>query len=287
MPFADRLDKTLIRARFAAKAAGRPHDALLETEIGTRLMEHLDPVKLEPHRILDVGCGHGRSLVPLASRYPQADLFALDFAHPMLLESRATTLAAGIQTHMVCTDAEQVGLADHQFDLVYSNLTLGWLSSIPAALTEFHRLLVPGGLLTLAILGPDTLKELRESFAAVDSTIHVHHFTDMHDMGDALVEAGFRDIVVDAERLTIEYREFDRLLDDLREWGIGNTAQERRRGLTGRTRFNAVEQAYERHRRADGILPASVEVAYVHAWAPRSQEQAVPRVDFGPLRRRR
>lgn len=95
----------------------------------------------------------------------------------------------------------------------------------------------------------------------------------MHDVGDALVRAGFAEPVIDAERLTVTYESVRALMTDLKVLGTRNATVERPRGLTGRARLRAMEQAYEAYR-THGRLPASYEVVYGHAWAPLQRPMA-------------
>ena len=119
--------------------------------------------------------------------------------------------------------------------------------------------------------GPDTLRELREAWSAADGFSHVSPFLDMHDVGDALMRVRFADPVMDAERITVTYDRVRDLMRDLKGIGANNATNDRPRGLTGRQRLTAVEQAYETHRR-DGRLPASYEVVHGHAWAPEQRQ---------------
>ena len=125
--------------------------------------------------------------------------------------------------------------------------------------------LAPGGLLMFTTFGPDTLMELRASWEAADGYTHVNRFIDLHDVGDALVRTRWAEPVMDAERITVTYREARTLMRDLKHLGAHNITAGRPRGLTGRRRLQRVMQAYERYRR-DGVLPASYEVVYGHAW---------------------
>ncbi len=118
--------------------------------------------------------------------------------------------------------------------------------------------------------GPDTLRELREAWAAADGFSHVNLFLDMHDVGDALVRARFADPVMDAERITVTFETVRALMRDLKLLGAHNVTAERPRGLTGRRRLEAVERSYEAHRR-EGRLPATYEVIYGHAWVPEQK----------------
>jgi malonyl-CoA O-methyltransferase len=120
-------------------------------------------------------------------------------------------------------------------------------------------------------LGPDTLIELRRSWSAVDGFNHVNAFVDMHDIGDALLRARLTDPVMDAERITLTYQDVFGLMRDLKTLGAHNVSHGRARGLTGKGRLGAMKAAYEGFRR-DGVLPATYEVVYGHAWAPEASQ---------------
>lgn len=273
-------DPTLVAARFTRKSVAELRDSVVETEIGHRLLAHLEAVRLNPERVLDLGCGINLDHAALRTRFPDAYHIGVDLAFGLLArpENRPDAL--------LCSNATTLALASASMDLVYSNLTLGWIAAKQQGLAQLRRVLRPGGLLALSILGPDTLRELRDSFAEVDSLPHVHSFPDMHDVGDWLASAGFIDVVVDAETITVEYRELSRLMADLRSWGVGNSCFGRRRTLTGKHRWEAMRAVYERYRQANGTLAASVEVSYVHAWAPEAADVVVPQTDFAPFRSR-
>ena len=220
----------------------------MEAEVGARMLERLDYVKLAPRRVLDAGSGQGREAKALARRYPKAELLALDFALPML---RRRFWDKRI---LLCGDILQLPLSDGSIDLVWSNMALHWAADPAAALREFERVLAPQGLLMFSTLGPDTLKELRAAAGAA----RVHAFADMHDVGDRLVAAGFAAPVMDMEMLEVEYRKNKDLLTDLRASGQTSARADRARGLAGR-RFAA--------RLRERLAPrATFEVVYGHAW---------------------
>ena len=167
----------------------------------------------------------------------------------------------------LCADAQALPLADASVDLVHSSLCLQWCEDPGLALAEFRRVLRPDGLLLFSTFGPDTLKELRAAFAAVDRMPHVSRFVDMHDIGDALLTTGFRDPVLEREDFVLTYRELRDLMRELRALGATNADAGRRRALTGKARVQAAAAAYEALRR-DGVLPATWEVVYAQARAP-------------------
>ena len=260
------IDKARARRSFDRAAPGYDAAAVLQREIGNRLLERLDYVRLTPRTILDLGCGTGQAIAPLMRRYPKARLVALDFAPAMLrlARRRGTWLK---RPGCVCADAEILPLAGQSVDLIVSNATLQWCNDLDGTFREWLRVLRPGGLLMFTSFGPDTLMELRAAWAEVDGHVHVSPFADMHEVGDGLVRAHFADPVMDAERLTVTYAQVRDLMRDLKVVGASNAAVARPRGLTGPRRLAAVEAAYEVYRR-DGRLPATYEVVYGHAWAP-------------------
>jgi malonyl-CoA O-methyltransferase len=136
-----------------------------------------------------------------------------------------------------------------------------------AVFAEFRRVLAPKGLLTFSALGPDTLRELRIAWRQVDSHTHVHQFIDMHDLGDALVRAGFSAPVLDVERFTLRYLDVRKVAEDLKATGAHNATAGRMKGLTSPRKFAAMQAAYEPFRQ-DGRLPATYEVVFAHAWVP-------------------
>lgn len=256
------IDARAARRRFDRAAATYLAAARLETEVGARMLERLDYVRITPQRILDAGCGPAPQAAALGKRFPRARMVALDFSLPMLARSRAQRgwLARwrGAGPLAVCAALERLPLASGCMQLVWSNMALHWAQEPGAALAEFQRVLAPEGLLMFSTLGPDTLKELRAAAGAA----RVHRFADMHDLGDALLAAGFSSPVMDMELLTLAYAGAGALLADLRASGQTLSRTDRPRGLAGR----GLRAALERSGSA-----ATYEVVYGHAWksAPR------------------
>ncbi|AKH20686.1 malonyl-ACP O-methyltransferase BioC [Sedimenticola thiotaurini] len=265
-----RIDKQQARMAFSRAAERYDQVAVLQREIGQRMLERLDVVRLQPQVILDIGAGTGVATAALAQRYRKSRVLALDFALPMLLQARKRGSWLR-KPRCICGDLEQLPLADQSVDLIYSNAAIQWSNDLDGTFAEFRRVLRPGGLLMFTTFGPDTLSELRAAWAAVDNGSHVSTFMDMHDVGDALLRAGLADPVMDVDRLTLTYEKVTGLMKDLKILGAHNVNSDRQRGLTGKGRLQAMQNAYETFRRAsDGLLPASYEVVYGHAWAPEA-----------------
>lgn len=266
------IDKRQARRTFGQAAEGYDGAAVLQHEIGQRMLERLDYVRLQPTRILDIGCGTGVATEKLLRRYPKAEVLALDFALPMLAHARRRGRWLR-RPRCLCGDLDHLPLASRSIDLVFSNAAIQWSADPAGAIAEMHRVLRPGGLLMFSSFGPDTLHEMRTAWSRVDGQAHVHGFVDMHDYGDMLIEAGMADPVMDTERITLTYADAVTLMRDLKAIGAGNAAIDRTRGLTGRSRLAAFKQAYEGFRNADGRLPATYEVVYGHAWAAEQRRQ--------------
>ncbi len=274
------LDKHEIARSFGRAAEHYDAHAVLQREVTSRLAERLGLFKFTPARILDAGCGTGHGLALLKTAYPDAELIALDLALPMLEVARGKTSsgnwlerlrrrfapnAANLMQHL-CGDMERLPLKTSSVPMLWSSLALQWANDTEACLREWHRVIAPNGLLVFATFGPDTLKELRQAFARMDGGSHVSRFTDMHDIGDMLVHAGFQHPVMEMEVLTLTYADLKSLMRDLKGMGAHNAAASRARGMMGRTAWRKLEAAYEEFRK-DGKLPSSYEVIYGHAWA--------------------
>jgi malonyl-CoA O-methyltransferase len=283
------LDPRVVRRSFDAASTTFDASAAVHAEIRARLLERLDVVRIEPDVVVDLGAGTGHASRALRDRYSSARVIAADLSLRMLLQARKRQRLFR-RFELMATDAQQLALKNDTVDLVFSNLMLQWCSDPDRVFAEIRRVLKANGLLTFTTLGPDSLRELRSVWSSVDEYTHIHRFLDMHDVGDALLRAGFAEPVMDTERLTITYANLDSLLLELRGSGSQGAAQGRRRGLTGRATWERVRDAYESLRR-DGVLPVTLEVVYGHAWAidrePRRGERGEVRIPVGQVTRRR
>ena len=264
--------------RRAADRAAQSYDqaAIVAAEVGSRLLERLELIRLDPRVVVDVGCGTGRTTEALLKRYRRARTIGIDLAlQPLRMGQRRGDWRRRIRS--VCGDAEALPLADACCDLLFSNLMLYWCPDPRAALAEFQRILRPGGVLMFATLGQDTLKELRDSWVSIEPLAHTLDFGDMHALGDALLRGGWAEPVMDMETLTVNYRRPADLLRDLRETGETNCRSDRRRSLTGAGRLQAMTARYSDVYAHDDRVPATWEIVYGHAWhGAGSQTSAQP-----------
>lgn len=281
------LDKARARAAFERAAATYDQAAVLQREVAERLLERLDLIALKPGRVLDIGCGTGYCTRALARRYADAEVVGIDIAHAMLRRARRAApwwqRLRGTRMRYAGGDAESLPVADAAADMVISNLMLQWCDPV-RVFAEIRRVLRPGGVLMFTSFGPDTLTELRAAWRVADAGVHVHAFLDMHDVGDALLQAGLADPVMDVERITLSYADALDVMRDLKHIGAHNTARGRARGLTGKQRLARVRAAYAALAR-DGRVPATFEVVYGHAWAPARDAGIVPVASIGRGRR--
>ncbi|HVN41838.1 MAG TPA: malonyl-ACP O-methyltransferase BioC [Steroidobacteraceae bacterium] len=286
------LDRAEVRDSFSRAARSYDAAAVLQSRVRGELIERLDLVRLDPQVVLDLGSGTGHAASALKRRYRRAHVLALDLSEAMLREAGRQR---GLFTRFdrVGADAAALPIRSGSVDLLYSNLMLQWCMDPDQVFRECRRILKPGGLLTFATLGPDTLIELRRAWQAADPAhVHVNRFLDMHDLGDGLIRAGLAEPVLDVERCTLTYEDVRDLMQDLKSIGAHNVASGRARGLTGRRTLAAMRAAYESYRRADGQLPTTYEVVFGHAWAPtgagrdRREPPGVTRVPLTDISRR-
>jgi malonyl-CoA O-methyltransferase len=228
-------------------------------EIRGRLFERLDYMSLQPQTILDLGAGTGAAAIELRSRYPEALIIELDWSETMLSN-------AGESGNQLCADSHHLPLADACIDIIVSNLMLPGCAVPETVFSEARRVLRNPGLFLFSSLGPDTLKEIRRAWSRVDDAPHVHSFADMHNIGDALVKTGFREPVMDVEKLTVTYAEIGKLVDDLRAVAATNLASNRRRGLTSPRHWARFLNELDSAKDSAGRLPVSLEVVTGQAW---------------------
>ena len=259
------LKKSTVARNFDAAASSYRQANSLQNVVARRLLERMEYMTLEPQQLLDMGSGPGTSALLLQGAFKKARVLELDMSPGMLLESSRNDRKFFSRRSRVCADAEKMALRSSSVDVVFSSLMLQWCDNPDSVFTEVERVLKPNGLFIFSSFGPDTLKELRQSWQAVDNEVHVNTFLDMHDVGDGLVRCGLQNPVLEVEYIDFQYEDARRLMQDLKQLGAQNSNQGRRRSLTGKTRMQRMLAEYEKHRH-QGKLPVTYEVVYGHAW---------------------
>ena len=260
-----RLDKRSVKKFFNRAADSYDDAAILQKEVQGRLLERLTYIRHRPRTVVDIGCGTGQGMRQLRKTYRGARIYGVDIADAMLRQAQS---GQGLMSRqpLVTADMERLPFPDRVFDMVYSSLALQWSNDSPATLREFFRVSRSGALLLFSSFGPATLQELAHSWQRLDAYPHVHRFVDMHDVGDAMLAAGFAQPVVDAETIRMEYTSFRGLLTDLKRIGASNAEVSRRRGLMTPGQLRRLEQAYREVGFENEKFVATYEVVYGHAW---------------------
>jgi SAM-dependent methyltransferase len=207
------------------------------------------------------------------------------FSDGVLLEANGPALAAlkllaTRWTYDVLRESETLLVAQNSVDLIVSALSLHSLNDLPGVLIQARRSLRPDGLFVAALLGGETLTELRDSVAAAEITTlggvspRVSPFGDVRELGALLQRAGFALPVADVERTVVRYRDFSTLVSDLRAMGETNALAERSRKPMSRATAAATVAHYgAHHAEVDGRLRATFDIVYLTGWAPHESQQ--------------
>lgn len=254
-----------ISKAFNRRATEYEQASMVQQEIGSRLIERLQYLKIAPQRILDLGCGTGYFSRELTLLYPKAQVVSVDLAHAMLLETKKKQ-GWRRRWPLIAADMKQLPFVSGSFDLVFSNQVIHWGQPLAAVFRELNRVMQVNGCLMFTTLGPDTFDELKTAWSGVDSYAHANEFIDMHDMGDCLMSEQFLDPVMDMELLTVHYKSLTQLLQALKSQGVKNIHAQRSRGLMGKNTWSQFEQNYSKLRTEQGKFPLGYEVVYGHAW---------------------
>lgn len=263
-------DRKLLRARRRRALAHGPADFLLD-HVARDLAERLSVVLRRFALAADIGTAGGAVRRAIGEKGFVDRMIAVD--------ALAGSFAAPDELRVVA-DEEALAFADASLDLAVSALALQFVNDLPGALVQIRRALRPDGLFLAAMLGGETLTELRQSFAAAESEIEggvsprVAPFADLRDIGALLQRAGFALPVTDVDRVTVRYDSVFPLMHDLRRMGATNALIERRRSPLKRATLLRMADIYaERFSDADGRIRASFDVVWLSGWAPHESQQ--------------
>lgn len=279
-------DLKAVRRSFDKASSSYDDHAVLQEEVADRLIQRLDWLKIEPEVILDIGAGTGKPTAELLKRFPKATVFALDLSAGMLKQVRRRGRLFR-RPRVVCGDARQLPLQAQCVDLVFSSLSFQWCDRLDEVFREIRRILTPDAVLLFSTFGPDTLKELRASWDAVDEQPHVHRFADMHDVGDMVVYAGLQEPVMERDEIVMTYTDVQGVMADLKYIGASNALQNRSRGLMGKQRLQALYEVYRQWQRPDGRYPATYEIVYGTAWSGQSGRENMATIAIEDIGRKR
>jgi malonyl-CoA O-methyltransferase len=237
--------------------------AALEQEVGTRLLARTAFKRLEPARILDLGCGSGGCAAGLKKSFRKAQVLGLDISGKMLAEARRK---AGLRRlfRLVRADMSRLPLSNQSVDMVFANLSTYWAPDPEALFAEIRRILRSEGMFLFTGFGPGTLRQLAEAGSRLDESIQMPVFPDLLETGDALAAAGFREPVMDTERITLCYSSLDNMMDELQATGMALLV---RGWEKWKNHGENLEQAW-RPTMVEGQYPLSFEIVYGVAFGP-------------------
>ncbi len=260
------------RGRIAGRAEGS--DFLVE-RVADDIAERLALVRRTFPLAMNLGAHHGLVSKRLRGVAGIERIINVDHAPPLL------ECCEGLR---VVADEEALPFAAASLDLIVSGLSLQLVNDLPGALLQIRHALKPDGLFLAAILGGETLKELRQAWLAAEADVmggaspRVAPFADVRESGALLQRAGFALPVVDSEIVTTTYADPLALMRELKAMGASNMlAARHRRPVTRRLLARAIENYAQRFAKADGRVPATFEILTLTAWAPdESQQRPLP-----------
>jgi SAM-dependent methyltransferase len=259
-------DRALLRARRRRAAALGPVTFLIE-RVAEEFADRLGAVMRRFELAADIGTPTG------AVRTALEKLGSVG----RIIGSRADLVE---QQKSVAADEEALPFRDASLDLIVSGLALQFVNDLPGVLVQIRRALKPDGLFLAALLGGETLTELRQSFAAAESEVEggvsprVAPFADLRELGALLQRAGFALPVTDVDRVTVRYDTVFGLMHDLRRMGAANALFARRRTPLRRATLQRMAEIYaERFADGDGRLRATFEIVWLSGWAPHPDQQ--------------
>jgi malonyl-CoA O-methyltransferase len=228
------------------------------------LIERMTFMNLNPKIAIDLGCANGSSSRFLAKHYKKCHTFSLDLSQGMLIESRKKrsflTPIMEIQA-----SAYSLPFKNNSIDLIFANLLMPWIGDLPLFFIEISRILKNDGLFIFSTLGPDSLQIIKSIWSKLDNYEHINPFIDMHIIGDQILQSGLGDPVLDAEKLTINYKNIDSLFSDLKNSGASNCLKNRNPTLTGKKKIKEFKLELENNIKNDQFN-VELELIYGHAW---------------------
>ncbi|KAF0687304.1 Aste57867_20946 [Aphanomyces stellatus] len=258
----------------------------LREEVAKRLVDRLQDIDRDFPTALDLGAGSGhiyKSLAPDVGLGGVNHLIQFETAERLLLRDAGSdddkALAAKLPTHRICGDEEFLPFPKHHFDLVISSCNLHWVNDLPSTFAQVHDILKPDGAFLGAVLGGDSLMELRSAFILADQERqggimpHISPFVNVQDTGNLLQGAGFTLPTVDTDYITVEYPNAFSVMEHLRGMGE-NHAPFSHAGPVSRDVLLSAASIYQAmYGNEDGSVPVTFQVIYFIGWSPHESQQ--------------
>jgi len=252
-----------IRDAFDTAAPRYDRHAALEGEVASRLLDRIGFRRDEPRTVVDLGCGTGAAAEALKKSFRKAQVIALDFAPGMLAAARGRSR---LTRPLYAVNADMSGLpfSRHSVDLAFCNLALPWLADPVRFFGEALRVLRPGGMLLFSAFGPGSLEQLETAARAAGCSVEASGFPDLLELGDALTATGFREPVMDVDRITLDYPGVSAMFDELEVTGTALLVDGWPELKSGPEKL----AQYWPDRAANGRIPLSFEIVYGAAFGP-------------------
>jgi len=262
-------DRKLLRQRRDRAAEDISSFDFLLKDVAAHLLDRLTLIKKTFPVVLELG-GHGILAKELKKREGTELTVTSDISGKMAAQSGIGVVA----------DEEFLPFAPQSLDAVISNLSLHWVNDLPGTLLQIRHALKPDGLFLAAVLGGETLKELRESLMTAELAVtggaspRVSPFIDLRDMGALMQRAGYTLPVVDSDIITVDYTNALKLMQDLRGMGASNATFNRLMKPTRRAVIMEAAKAYhEKFTAKNGRVPATFQIIYAIGWSPHDSQQ--------------
>lgn len=265
------INKEYKRKSFNRAASSYDQFCVLQNVISDNLLDRLKIINIKPLNILDLGAGTGRNGLNLRKKYQKSKIINIDFSEEMLNVAKKKNKSYFLDKinqspyRYICADIEAIPIIENSIDLVWSSSSIQWCNDLPLVFRQIRNILKPGGLFIFSTFGPNTLNELRQVTEDLFGKQKTNLFVDMHNIGDLLISSGFSDPVLDIENFTMTYQDIKKLFMDIRGIGATSGNHNQNKGFLGKSFIHKMIDKYESYR-INGLLPATYEVIYGHAW---------------------
>lgn len=275
------INKNIKKKNFDRAASTYDEYAVLQNEIINNLIERLELLKINPKIGLELGCGTGHAGKLLQKKFNKLSLINYDISEVMIEfakkkhSSNIMSFLSNKRNFYICGDIDFLPFEKESFDFIWTSSALQWSSNLESSITQIQSLLKPGGLFIFSTFGPGTLKELGAITQKIFSETTLNYFYDLHDIGDMLLNKGYKDPVLDIENFVLTYEDPKNLLIDLRKIGATAGPLKKTNRFLGKSFLDMYFLEYGKYKQ-NNLYPASYEVIYGHAWKSNLSENLKP-----------
>lgn len=256
-------DKDKARLSFDRAAHRYDQSAQLQQQVAGHLIDLVFDNKVSADSILDIGCGTGQVTEAMCRHYSDSEVIALDFAERMLEQTKIRLQQHDLHADLICADAECLPFSVNSFDLIVSSLMLQWSNNLVGTLQSCRETLKDDGKMLFTTFTEGTLSEVKECWQEVDQSEHTSQFLSETDLEATVKAAGFSRTQIHFNTITMTYASVRAMIMEMKQIGASNAHKDRERGLTGKQRFSAFEQAFDKYRLENKQYPCTWKLAYV------------------------